>query len=259
MDDQAIIDHIVSWLKFKLDSAGANGFVVGVSGGVDSALTSTLCALTKRATVMVSMNYDSESVLANKHMKFLRDNYINVKEEKCRIHSMVDSFMESVNVPNKPIIGVNVQSRVRMIVLYMYANAYDLLVAGTGNKVEDHGVGFFTKYGDGGVDISPIGDLLKSNVWRLAKFLGVHDDIINAEPTDGLWGDRRTDEDQLGATYDELEWAMKVDAAPNDDATLFNFNERQHEVYQIYKARHESTRHKMEMPPICRIPTEFFI
>ena len=149
----------------------------------------------------------------------------------------------------------NTRSRLRMLTLYAYAAHYRMLVAGTGNKIEDFGVGFFTKYGDGGVDISPIADLMKSEVYALAKELGVVESILKARPTDGLFADGRTDEDQIGATYDELEWAMRALEDKVDEKT---FTRREKEVMNIYQARHRENQHKMQAIPVCKIPRELF-
>jgi len=146
----------------------------------------------------------------------------------------------------------NTRSRLRMLTLYAYAGHYRMLVAGTGNKIEDFGVGFFTKYGDGGVDVSPIADLMKSQVYMLAKELNVVESILKAKPTDGLFADERSDEDQIGATYDELEWAMTAIEKKSDAKT---FTARQEDVMKIYKARHHANQHKMEAIPVCKIPS----
>ena len=145
----------------------------------------------------------------------------------------------------------NTRARLRMTTLYYFAALNKLLVAGTGNKVEDFGVGFYTKYGDGGVDLSPIADLLKTEVYEIAKVLGVNEDIIKAAPTDGLWGDDRTDEDQIGASYPELEWAMQMDEEGKAET---DFSDRQKEVFQIYKRFNRANRHKMVPIPVCEIP-----
>lgn len=254
MNYEKVIDHIVNWLKYKREESGTKGFVLGLSGGVDSSLVSTLCAMTDYTTLAIAMPYDSSVPNADIHATWLMERFINFKKTEIKIHPMIDPLMISLKLGGFPIVQVNAQSRMRMIILYAYANAYNLLVVGTGNKVEDHGVGFFTKYGDGGVDISPIGDLLKTEVWKLARILNIDERIINAAPTDGLWEDGRTDEDQLGATYEELEWAMKVSEAPK--GTPFAMNTRELEVWDLFKKLHNSTRHKMEMPPICYIPKD---
>ena len=150
----------------------------------------------------------------------------------------------------------NTRARMRMLTLYAYASRHKMLVTGTGNKVEDFGVGFFTKYGDGGVDISPLADLMKSEVYALGKELGVIEAIMNAPPTDGLWMDSRTDESQIGATYAELEWAMQFEAEPKDEAQL---NTRQKEVLAICRRFNRTNRHKMEPVPVCKIPKSFLI
>mgnify|MGYP006115083477 FL=1 len=141
-----------------------------------------------------------------------------------------------------------------MTTLYYFAGLQDLLVAGTGNKVEDFGVGFYTKYGDGGVDLSPIADLMKSEVYDLAAYLGVPNSIQKAQPTDGLFGDSRTDEDQIGASYDELEWAMRMQ---NQNKTVNDFSSREKEVFQIYTRLNSINQHKMIPIPVCEIPKEF--
>ena len=145
----------------------------------------------------------------------------------------------------------NTRARLRMTTLYYFAGLNGYLVAGTGNKVEDFGVGFYTKYGDGGVDVSPIADLLKTEVWELGRVLGVNEEIIEAAPTDGLWGDNRTDEDQIGASYPELEWAMQMD---DDGKTAKDFSGRQKEVFTIYKKFNTANQHKMIPIPVCEIP-----
>lgn len=138
-----------------------------------------------------------------------------------------------------------------MTTLYYFAGLHKYLVAGTGNKVEDFGVGFFTKYGDGGVDLSPIADLLKSEVYEIGRYLNINEDILNAAPTDGLFGDSRSDEDQIGASYDELEWAMKMDQL---GMKAKDFSERELEVFNIYKSRNMANKHKIDPIPVCEIP-----
>jgi len=161
--------------------------------------------------------------------------------------AVFDNFVQLLDEENKSSLSLaNTRSRLRMITLYQFASTRNALVAGTGNKVEDFGVGFFTKYGDGGVDISPIADLYKSQVRAAAQALGIAQDIIDAPPTDGLWEDGRTDEDQLGATYEELEWAMQYSGDEN-------ISERQSEVLEIYNQRHAANLHKMVEIPVCKV------
>jgi NAD+ synthase len=198
-------NKIIKWLVEYSNNSNTNGFVVGVSGGVDSALTSTLCAMTGKKTIVVSMPIHQEPTQHSrsiKHINWLCSKFSNVEQLTLDLSPAYDVF--SNMIASSELGLANTSSRLRMVSLYLIANTHNLLVVGTGNKVEDYGVGFFTKYGDGGVDISPIADLLKSEVRLIAKELGVLDELVNAVATDGLWGDNRTDEDQIGATYDEL-------------------------------------------------------
>ena len=208
------MNEISKWLKKYSNTSGVGRFVVGISGGIDSALVSTLCAESGYPTILVSMpihQHQNELNRANNHIKWLETKYSNVSKITVDLTNLYDTF-ESLFDNTHGLALANSRARLRMTTLYQIAQSNGALVVGTGNKVEDFGVGFFTKYGDGGVDISPIADLMKSEVRKMAKELGVNEEILNASPTDGLWGDSRTDEDQIGATYDELEWAMKVTA-----------------------------------------------
>ena len=216
MKTKDVAHHIINWLNDYAEESKLDGFVVGVSGGVDSALTSTLCANTGKPTLCLEMPIHQEKdqvSRANSHTNWLAKNFSNVRVKVVPLDTLYDSFCqldaERNDNTNTPLSLANTRSRLRMATLYYFASQERFLVAGTGNKVEDFGVGFYTKYGDGGVDVSPIADLMKSQVRELAAHLGVHGSIVHAAPTDGLWDDNRTDEDQLGATYDELEWAMK--------------------------------------------------
>jgi NAD+ synthase len=249
-------EKIILWLLNKTKETNVNGFVVGVSGGIDSALTSTLCALTGKKTIVVGLPIHQESSQVSrsqKHMDWLCEKFGNVEQITFNLTETFDIFQKATNC-NSELAIANARSRLRMVALYSVANQNNLLVAGTGNKIEDYGIGFFTKYGDGGVDISPIADLLKSEVRELARQLGVIEEIINAVPTDGLWGDNRSDEDQIGATYDELEWALKY----NDNNKVIDgeLSDRQKEVLKIYTTRHIINKHKLEPPPICYIEEE---
>lgn len=241
---------IITWLtKYSINS-NTNGFVVGVSGGVDSALTSTLCAMTGKKTIVVSMPIHQETTQHTrsiKHINWLCSNFSNVEQLTLDLSNVYDTI--SVLTESNELALANTRSRLRMVSLYLVANTHNLLVAGTGNKIEDYGIGFFTKYGDGGVDISPIADLLKSEVRLMAKELGVLDELVNAVATDGLWGDNRSDEQQIGASYDELEWALQY--YDKYGFLLENLSERQKEVLTIYIKRHNSNKHKLEMPPVC--------
>ena len=212
MNAEKATDHIVNWLLSYAEKANVNGFVIGVSGGIDSAVTSTLCAKTGLTTLCVEMpihQAESQVSRANEHINYLKENFSNVNSIKTDLTSTFEQFISIVpesEVSSKTDLALaNTRARLRMTTLYYFAGIEGLLVAGTGNKVEDFGVGFYTKYGDGGVDLSPIADLMKSEVYQLAVHLNVPTSIQNAEPTDGLFGDSRTDEDQIGASYDELE------------------------------------------------------
>ncbi len=262
MQHQKIVEHMVAWLKSYADIARVNGFVVGVSGGIDSALTSTLCAMTGKETLLLELPiYQAASQVsrAQEHMQWLASKYPNVKTHRVELTPVFDGFMKSVPATESEellhLSLANTRSRLRMMTLYYFAGIHRLLVAGTGNKVEDFGVGFYTKYGDGGVDVSPIADLMKTEVYALAQHLGIIDSIQKAKPTDGLWGDDRSDEDQIGASYPELEWAM-VEIANNENTfpSLDSYTERQKTVLQIYWRMNRANQHKMNPIPVCIIP-----
>ena len=233
-----IEEYIVRWLSDYVSNSGTKGFVVGVSGGVDSAVTSTLCAKTGLPTLVINMPIHQKANQfdrSNEHIEWLTNNFNNVKGIQSDLTKVFDSFSEIYPKSESDLLSMaNLRSRIRMANLYVYASNNQYLVAGTGNKVEDFGVGFYTKYGDGGVDISPIADLMKSEVFSLAKILNIVQSIQDAAPTDGLWDDDRSDEEQLGATYDELEWAMNY-AAKNLNSQLTS---RQKVVLEIYKRHH---------------------
>jgi NAD+ synthase len=250
-----IIDHIVNWLADYCDQSGMNGFVVGVSGGIDSALTSSLCAETGKKVILLNMpiHQKPEQVsLSANHIDCLCEAYSNVT---CAKVDLTPPFLAlGKALPGDiqdPHTMANTRARMRMLTLYAFATHNRMLVAGTGNKVEDFGVGFYTKYGDGGVDLSPIADLKKTEVYALAKEMGIMEEILNAPPTDGLWEDSRTDEDQIGASYEELEWAMDFEDAPTDESLLTG---RQREVLFIYRKFNRANRHKMLPIPVCEIP-----
>ena len=255
---EKVSKHIVSWIDNYLNKSKMKGFVVGVSGGVDSALTSTLCAETKRNVLCIEMpiNQEKDQVSrSKKHIEWLKKKYSNVSSINISLDNTFDSFIESIpeiKSSENDLSLANTRSRLRMVALYYFSSLKKYLVVGTGNKVEDFGIGFYTKYGDGGVDISPIADLLKSDVYNLAKFYNINDEIIEATPTDGLWNDNRNDEDQIGASYEELEKAMQI--AHNLDYDLSN---REQEVLKIYKSLNSSNRHKMLPIPICKIPKDY--
>lgn len=243
------IKQITNWLTSYSESSKINTFVIGVSGGIDSALTSTLCAETGINTIVVSMpihQHESQVERANDHIIWLKNKYDNVSSITVPLTHVYDSFAMLFADNENKLALANSRARLRMTTLYQIAQMNNGLVVGTGNKVEDFGVGFYTKYGDGGVDISPIADLLKSEVRSLSKELGIIDDIIQAKPTDGLWEDDRTDEDQIGATYDELEWAMGYEEG-------FTLTKRQQEVLDIYNKFNKQNKHKMIDIPVCKI------
>jgi len=262
--------HITNWLHNYAISNALNGFVVGVSGGVDSALTSSLCASTGLETHLIELPIHqdkSQSKRAISHMKFLKEKHDNVKTQRIDLSDVFDNLSTTLKLEikgnNTKLSLANTRARLRMTTLYAHAQNHGLLVVGTGNKIEDFGVGFFTKYGDGGVDISPIADLYKSEVYLLAGYKGVSKLILNAAPTDGLWDDQRNDEDQIGASYEELEKAMKWsknnewDLSRNNLNTIegySNLTEREKEVLMILANHQKINAHKMSPVPVCTVP-----
>jgi len=258
MNAEKVTEHIVNWLKNYASTAGVKGFVVGISGGIDSALTSTLCAQTELKTICVEMPIHQAENQVNRaieHINQLKENYANVSSIRIDLSDTFENFRKTVpQVDASPVLDLslaNTRARLRMTTLYYLASLHGALVAGTGNKIEDFGVGFYTKYGDGGVDLSPIADLLKSEVYELAAYVGVPESIQMAAPTDGLFGDSRTDEDQIGASYDELEWAMKMQETGKNNT---DFSGRESEVFNIYTRLNRINQHKMQPIPVCEIP-----
>jgi len=257
MQTQAVIDHIVQWLTEYLDQSGLQGFVVGVSGGIDSALTSTLCACTGKPVKVLNMPIcqarDQMSRSAH-HIDWLEARFTNVMGLTIDLTPAFETLKATLPRQIQDDLSMaNTRSRLRMLTLYAVSTHHRMLVAGTGNKVEDFGVGFFTKYGDGGVDLSPIADLKKSEVYSLARHLEVIDEIIQAPPTDGLWDDNRSDQSQIGASYDELEWAMDFESGQGDEARL---DDRWREVLTIYRKFNRINRHKMLPVPVCSVPDQ---
>ena len=245
MNSKDKITYISNWIKDYALSINKNQttLVIGVSGGVDSALTSTLCALTGLKTIAVSMpikQNSSQHNLSLRHLDFLKKKFSNVETKIVDLDNVFKTFQDTMKNFDSELAFANSRSRLRMMTLYQIAQSNNGIVVGTGNKVEDFGVGFYTKYGDGGVDISPIADCNKTEVWELGKELGILNEIIDAPPTDGLWDDGRTDEGQLGFKYSDLE-----DAMVNPDSP--------------HKAEYEKIRkqnlHKMEPIPVCKIPS----
>jgi NAD+ synthase len=258
---EKVNEHIVNWLKTYATNAKVSGFVVGISGGVDSAVTSTLCAQTGLATLCIEMPIHQDSSQVNRgreHIEQLQKRFPNVSHTESDLTPTYEQFKASMPISDNEqkynLALANARARLRMTTLYYHAGINGLLVAGTGNKVEDFGVGFYTKYGDGGVDLSPIADLMKSDIYALGSYLKIPQSILKAAPTDGLFGDSRTDEDQLGANYDELEWAMlEVEKGSKSE----DYSEREKEVFNIYSKLNKANKHKMNPIPICIIPTNF--
>ena len=258
MKTELVINHIVKWLKTYATNANVNGFVVGVSGGVDSAVTSTLCALTGLEVMCLEMpihQAESHVSRAQEHSSQLKNRFPNVQSTRVDLTPVFESFKSEINLEGSTstvdMALANSRARLRMTTLYYYAGLLGKLVAGTGNKVEDFGVGFYTKYGDGGVDLSPIADLLKSEVYTLGKALQIPESILTAVPSDGLFGDARSDEDQIGASYPELEWAMN---AVENGKTVHDFEGRERMVFEIYLRYNAANTHKMNPIPVCEIP-----
>ena len=246
MNSKDKIKYIVNWIKdyTKTIKTQPVTLVIGVSGGVDSALTSTLCAHTGLKTIAISMPIKQNSNqhdLSLKHLDWLKSNFDNVETKIIELDRVFESFENTMQDFNNSLAFANSRSRLRMVTLYQIAQANRGIVVGTGNKVEDFGVGFYTKYGDGGVDISPIADCKKTDVWNIGKSLGVIDEIIEAAPTDGLWDDSRNDESQLGLSYEEIEEAME------------NSKSKHFKKYQDIR---KPNLHKMKPIPVCILPKD---
>lgn len=261
MQKEKITEKIVNWLKDYAEKAQVNGYVIGVSGGVDSGVVSTLCAMTGLKTLLIEMpihQKEDQVSRALDHIENLKSRFPNVEAISVNLTSTFDELYKSFNVkdgdfPNEKLALANTRARLRMLTLYYFGQLNGFLVCGTGNKVEDFGIGFYTKYGDGGVDVSPIADLYKTEVYELAKHLNLIESIQNAVPTDGLWDVDRTDEQQIGATYPELEkiqkeWGTKTEA---------DYSGRDLEVYKIFSRMNKAAQHKMQPIPVCDIPEEW--
>lgn len=258
MQEEKVVDHIVKWLKDYATKANMNGFVVGISGGIDSAVTSSLCAMTGLNTLCVEMpihQAPNQITRGREHIAQLKKRFVNVTDTEVTLTPVFEEFKKIIpKEEENPLFDLalaNTRARLRMTTLYYFAGLHKYLVAGTGNKIEDFGVGFYTKYGDGGVDLSPIADLLKSHVYALGKVVEVPHSILMATPTDGLFGDSRSDEDQIGASYDELEWAMKM---KEEGKNLNDFTGRQQDVFKIFTHLNTVNQHKMIPIPVCKIP-----
>lgn len=251
IDYDNLSNQIQSWIKNYVVENKISTLVVGVSGGIDSAVVSTLCAETGISTIVVGMPLNSSpknTELSEKHIAELSSKF---KNNVVGLHiDLSNTFEEFKSHPifkhmyNSELGFANTKSRLRMITLYQIASSVGGVVVGTGNKVEDFGVGFYTKYGDGGVDISPIADLYKTEVRNLGRHLGVCEEIINAEPTDGLWDDNRVDETQIGATYEELEWAMEY------GVDKLSYSEKEYNIVETYLKFNEKNKHKMVSIPV---------
>tara|TARA_B100000029_G_scaffold289450_1_gene283166 strand:- start:886 stop:1659 length:774 start_codon:yes stop_codon:yes gene_type:complete len=248
-------DKISNWLKRYLTKNNLETFVVGISGGVDSALTSTLCARTFSKTILITMpihQNPEETDRGLNHINWLKKTYTNVKSLHIDLTKTYDELINTIPLNMQSDLSLaNTRARLRMSTLYLIAGSSKGIVVGTGNKVEDFGIGFFTKYGDGGVDVSPIADLMKSEVYALANDLNINKEIINAAPTDGLWEDGRTDEDQIGVSYDELEWAMHfIENNSNNNMNLLN--QKQKSILKVYKSLRNVNVHKMKEIPVFK-------
>ena len=244
MNSSEKVKYISNWIKSYVDQmpSRAESLVVGISGGIDSSVSSTLSAMTGLKTIVLSMpikQKENQHDLSLKHQKWLVEKFKNVEAHTINLNELFQSFSSTLNKFENEHGFANSRARLRMATLYQVAAANNGIVVGTGNKVEDFGVGFYTKYGDGGVDISPIADCNKTQVWELGKELGILKEIIDAPPTDGLWDDGRTDEGQLGLQYSELEEAMN------------NPNSENREKYEKIR---KLNLHKMESIPVCKIP-----
>ncbi len=244
MEVKEKVIFIKDWILNYVNSMPkrAQTLVIGISGGIDSSVTSTLCAMTGIKTIALSMpikQISSQHDLSIKHKEWLQKNYKNVESSLIELEDVFKSFESKLSRFDNEHGMANSRARIRMTSLYQVAAATNGIVVGTGNKVEDFGVGFYTKYGDGGVDISPIADCTKTEVWELGRELGIIDEIIKAQPTDGLWDDGRTDVSQLGMSYEQLEDAMNNPNSQNRSKYL-----------EIRK----SNIHKMEPIPVCKIP-----
>ena len=245
MNSKEKVKYISSWIKSYVDQmpSKAQSLVIGISGGIDSSVSSTLSALTGLKTIVLTMpikQIENQHDLSLKHQEWLIKNFKNVEAHTISLDKLFETFSSTLNKFDNEHGFANSRARLRMTTLYQVAAANKGIVVGTGNKVEDFGVGFYTKYGDGGVDISPIADCNKTEVWELGKELGILNEIINAAPTDGLWDDGRTDEGQLGFNYQELEDAM------------INQNSPHRKKYENIR---KQNLHKMDPIPVCKIPS----
>ena len=242
MNSKEKIDYISSWIKNYANSYNFDSLVVGISGGIDSAVTSTLCAKTSLKTIVVSMpilDHQTLNKRGENHINWLKENFENIEKFDANLSEVFKLFQSVLKNNNSEHGYANTQARLRMTTLYQIAASNNGIVVGTGNKVEDFGIGFYTKYGDGGVDISPIADCLKTEIWEIGKELNLNQEIIDAPPTDGLWNDGRTDEQQVGLSYEEIEEAMLNEKSSNR---------------QKYLDIRKKNIHKMSQIPVCKLP-----
>lgn len=261
MQTQKITEHIVSWLKDYAQKANVKGYVIGISGGVDSGVVSTLCAMTGLKLLAIEMpirQKEDQVNRAQEHIDFLKSKFPNVEGLTINLNEPFEALfntfqVDEANFPDQKLAFANTRARLRMLTLYYYGQINGLLVCGTGNKVEDFGIGFYTKYGDGGVDVSPIADLYKTEVYELARSLDLPESIKNAIPTDGLWDAERTDEQQIGATYPELEKIQKEWGTKSES----NYSGRDLEVFRIFSKMNRAAQHKIQPIPVCDIPEEW--
>lgn len=243
-----LIDHIVGWINNYAHEHNKDALIIGISGGIDSSVVSTLCCMTGIKTIVVSLPLHQRPelhTLSLEHATFLKQKFSNVEHINIDLGGVYDTLY-NLFLDNNGLAQANTKSRLRMVTLYHIAQLNNGLVVGTGNKVEDFGVGFFTKWGDGGVDLSPIGDCMKSDVWAMGRVLGINQKIIDAPPTDGLWTDGRTDQQQLnGLSYQEIETAMLKHSAGEPMVT---------EVDKFYVTIRDKNIHKMRPIPVCPYP-----
>ena len=261
MQTDKITERIVNWLKDYATNANVIGYAVGVSGGIDSAVVSTLCAMTGLKTLLLEMPIRQNQDEVNRaweHIEDLKKRFSNVEAKSVNLSPAFEELYKTFDVndedyPAEKLAFANTRSRLRMLTLYHYGQINSLLVCGTGNKVEDFGVGFFTKYGDGGVDVSPIADLYKTEVYALAKSLDLVESAQKAIPADGLWDEVRTDEQQIGATYPELEKIQKAWGTKSED----DYSGRDLEVFKIFSRMNKAAQHKIQPIPVCDIPEDW--
>jgi len=242
MNTSEKINFISNWIADYSKKNNFSSLVIGISGGIDSAVTSALSARTNLQTHVVTMPILDHQTLNNRgnnHVDWLKNNFKNITHHHIDLSKVFSEFQNKLGSNNSEHGYANTQARLRMTTLYQIAASNNGIVVGTGNKVEDFGIGFYTKYGDGGVDISPIADCLKTEVWDMGKELGINQEIIEADPTDGLWTDGRTDEQQVGLSYEEIEEAM--------------LNEQSSNRNRYMKIRSKNV-HKMEPIPVCILP-----